>query len=121
MFEKMALNTQEREILDKKLSYPFKKWDIIADGAGEIIWKFEKVDYHWWNPEWIFWRYICAEFSQAISKQKRQIWEVFQDRCCDDDVYINRKRHKLSDYYRFATDAEKYLFQALIDKSEKDK
>ena len=115
------MSPEERELLDEKLSYPFKRWDIIVDAEEELIGKFEKIAYHWWNPEWYLWRYIFADFSQAISKQWREIWEVLHNSCGDDGVYINRKRHKLSSYYRFATDAEKQLFHVLIENKKKNR
>ena len=44
---------QEKSALDAKLSWPFKKWDIIADVKWELIWVFDNVAYHWWEF------YIC--------------------------------------------------------------
>ena len=109
----MALSPEEREALDAKLS-PFKSWDIIADIRGEIIWIFDKVAYHWWNPEYPIWRYIFADFQKAISKQWRSKWEVFENWCWDDDVYIDRKKHNLWFNYRLATEEEKQIFKVLI-------
>jgi len=116
----MALNFFQRDQLDKELSSWFNHWDIIADQKGEIIWTFDNVAYHGWRPGIaIFWNYIFADFSQAISKQWRKDWCVFKNWCWDDDVYIDRRKHDLSFHYRFATEAEKELFRTLMRK-EKD-
>ena len=110
----MALSKEEREGLDAKLS-PFKSWDLIADIKWDIIWVFDKVAYHWWNPEieWL-WNYIFADFKKAITRKWRAYWHVFEDWCWDDDVYIDRRRKKLSANYRFATEAEKQLYDIIM-------
>ena len=110
---KMALSPEGREALDVELS-PFKRWDIIADIRGEIIWIFDKVAYHWWNPEYPIGRYIFADFQKAISKQWRSKREVFENWCWDDDAYIDRKKHNLWFNYRLATEEEKQIFNVLI-------
>ena len=116
----MALNFFQRDQLDQKLRGPFKRWDIIADINGEIIWTFDNVAYHGWNPEYPIWNDIFADFFQAISKQWRKDWCVFKNWCWDDDVYIDSRKHDLSFHYRFATEAEKELFRAFMwkDKDE---
>ena len=113
------LTEQERVALDAKLSWPFKRWDIIIDAKREIIWVFDKVAYHWWDPKHPIGKYIFADFQRAISKQWRGVWHVFPDWCWDDDTYINRRKNDLSANYRFATDAEKRLFNALINRENK--
>lgn len=111
------LTEQERSALDARLSWPFKRWDIIADRRWALIWTFENVAYHWWNPTLKgLGEYIFADFQKAISIQWRTKWHVFEDWCWDDDTYIDSRKHDLSSYYRFATEAEKQLFNALIEK-----
>ena len=120
----MSLNTGNRETLDTKLSWPFKKWDIIADKQLKIIWAFDSVAYHWWNPDRQgsllpdLWKYIYALFENAISRQWRLNWEAIPGLCWDDDVYIDRREYDLSEHYRFATQAEKELFNTLISSKE---
>ena len=116
------MNETERKELDAKLSGNFKSGDIIADEKWDIIWAFDKVAYHGWSPEIeCYGRYIFAEFKQAISRQWRKEYEAFDNGCWDDDVYIDSKRYKLPDYYRFATEAESLLFQTLIAEKKNSK
>ena len=117
---KMSLNFFERKKLDEKLSSTFKKWDVIANTTWELIWIFESVAYHWWNPEYSIWNWIFADFSKAISKQWRDHWEVFPNWCWDDDVYIDRRNSTLSKWYRLATQEEKELFETLIAQSKEE-
>lgn len=112
------MTEQERLALDAKLSWPFKRWDVIANTEGSLIWLFEKVAYHWWNPEYSVGRDIFADFQQAISRQNGK-WYVFENWCWDDDVYIDRNEHNLTAWYRIATEGEKRLFNALIQQKNK--
>lgn len=117
----MTPNFFQRDQLDKELSSWFNHWDIIADNKGEIIWTFDNVAYHGWRPGIaIFWNYIFADFSQAISKQWRDHREVFDKWCWDDDVYIDRRKHDLSFHYRVATEKEKELFETLITQRKEE-
>ena len=106
---------QEKSALDAKLSWPFKKWDIIADVKWELIWVFDNVAYHWWDPDVDYlWNFIFADFKRAISKQWWTDWRIINVPCWDDDVYIDRRKYNLTKNYRFATEAEKNLFNTLM-------
>lgn len=114
------MNFIERHDLDGKLS-PFKRWDVIANTTWDLIWIFESVAYHWWRPDCHpIWKYIFADFSKAISKQWRTYWETFPDWCGDDDVYIDRRKSTLAEWYRLATEEEKELMEELLSKAEKN-
>ena len=111
------LNELGRKLLDKRLSWPFKKWNIIADVKGELIWVFDSISYHWWTPDAdIYWKYIFASFSKAISRQWRSDWEAINCPCGDDDVYIDRRKNNLTENYRFATETEIELLNTLMEK-----
>jgi len=115
------LTEQERIVLDAKLSWPFKRWDIIADVKWELIWVFNKVAYHGWSPEWkIFWKYIFADFQRAISKQWWTDWHVINAPCWDDDTYIDRRESDLTENYKFATNEQIELFNTLMAKENNE-
>ena len=113
----MTLSFIERKNLDEKLS-PFKRWDVIANTTWDLIWVFENVAYHWWNPNYSIWNFIFADFSKAISKQWKDHWEVFPNWCGDDSVYIDRRESTLAEWYRLATEEEKKLLMELLSKAE---
>ena len=115
------MTEQERTNLDRNLSRPFQRWDIIADVKGELIWVFKNIAYHWWNPDVdYFWNFIFAEFKKAISKQWWTDWRVINAPCGDDDTYIDRRESDLTENYKFATNEQIELFNTLMAKENNE-
>ncbi len=112
------LTEQERVALDAKLS-PFKRWDIVADIKGELIWIFKGVGYQWrWleNPSYIF-----AEFQRAISKQwgiERRVYENWYE---DKNTSIDKRNSDLSENYKLATEEQVELFKILMKKEQENR